>query len=134
MNVELMSVLAAVTAVGIGLAGLILASGRGLRHEMRDMRRETREEIQDLRHEMRATRLETRQEIQAMRQETRQDIREMRQEIQELRQEMRQEVQDMRGQLGRVDSHIGELRERTAGLEGLLTGLREAIVRRAVAS
>lgn len=123
MNVELISVLAAVTAVGIGLAGLILASGRGLRHEMRDLRRETREEIQDLRHEMRATR-----------QETRQDIREMRQEIQELRQEMRQEVQDMRGQLGRVDSHIGELRERTAGLEGLLTGLREAIVRRAVAS
>ena len=124
MNVELMSVLAAVAAVGIGLAGLILASGRGLRHEMRDLRHETREEIQDLRHEMRATR-----------QETRQDIREMRQEIQELRQEMRQEVHDMRGQLGRVDSHIGELRtERVAGLEGLLTGLREAIVRRAVAS
>ena len=116
MNVELMSVLAAVTAVGVGLAGLILASGRGLRHEMRDMQRETRDEIRDLRHEMRATRLETRQEIQ------------------ELRQEMRQEVQDMRGQMGRIDSHIGELRERTAGLEGLLTGLREAIVRRAVAS
>lgn len=97
MNVELMSVLAAVAAVGIGLSGLTLASGRGLRNEMRDMRRETREEIQ------------------------------------ELRQEMRQEVHDMRGQLERVDSHIGELRERIAGLEGLLTGLREAIVRRAVA-
>ena len=122
MNVELMSVLVAVVAVGGGLAGLILASGRGLRHEMRDLRHEmrdirheTRGEIQDLRHEMRATRQETRQEIQ------------------ELRQEMRQEVQDMRGQIERVDSHIGELRERTAGLEGLLTGLREAIVRRAVA-
>ena len=115
MNVELMSVLAAVVAVGIGLAGLILASGRGLQHEMRDLRHETREEIQGLRHEMRATRQETRQEIQ------------------DLRQELRQEVQDMRGQLGRVDSHIGELRERIAGLEGLLTGLREAIVRRAVA-
>ena len=115
MNVELMSVLAAMVAVGIGLAGLILASGRGLRREMRDLRQETREEFLDLRHEMRATRLETRQEIQ------------------ELRQEMRQEVQDMRGQLGRVDSHIGELRERMAGLEGLLKGLREAIVRRAVA-
>ena len=115
MNVELMSVLVAVVAVGGGLAGLILASGRGLRHEMRDIRHETRGEIQDLRHEMRATRQETRQEIQ------------------ELRQEMRQEVQDMRGQIEKVDSHIGELRERTAGLEGLLTGLREAIVRRAVA-
>ena len=115
MNVEMMSVLAAVAAVGIGLAGLILASGRGLRHEMRDMRQETREEIQDLHLEMRATRRETRQEIQ------------------ELRQEMRQEVQDMRGQMGRVDSHIGELRERMAGVEGLLTGLREAIVRRTVA-
>ncbi len=127
MNVELMSVLAAVAAVGIGLAGLILASGRGLRHEMRDIRHETREEIQDLRHEMRATRQETRQEIQDMRREFQELRQEMRQDIQELR-------QDMGRQMGRVDSQIGELRERTAGLEGLLTGLREAIVRRAMAS
>ena len=39
MNVDLIRVLVAVVAVGISLAGLMLASWRGLRHEMRDMRR-----------------------------------------------------------------------------------------------
>ena len=38
MSVDLISVLVAVVAVGVGLAGLILASWRGVRHEMRDVR------------------------------------------------------------------------------------------------
>ena len=48
MNVDLISVLIAVVAVGVGLAGLILASWRGVRHEMRDMR----QEIRDMRNHM----------------------------------------------------------------------------------
>ena len=52
MSVDLISVLVAVVAVGIGLSGLMLAGLRGLRHEMRDMRQETRQEIQDLRAHM----------------------------------------------------------------------------------
>ena len=48
MNVDLISVLIAVVAVGVGLAGLMLASWRGLRHEMRDMR----QEIRDMRNHM----------------------------------------------------------------------------------
>ena len=43
MNVDLISVLIAVVAVGVGLAGLMLASWRGVRHEMRDMRQEMRD-------------------------------------------------------------------------------------------
>ena len=43
MNVDLIRVLVAVVAVGISLAGLMLASWRGLRHEMRDMRQEIRD-------------------------------------------------------------------------------------------
>ncbi|MCY3777414.1 MAG: hypothetical protein OXH11_15680 [Candidatus Aminicenantes bacterium] len=53
MNVGLISVLVAVVAVGVGLAGLILASWRGVRHEMRDMRQELRGEIHEVRQEMR---------------------------------------------------------------------------------
>ena len=53
MNVDLISVLVAVVAVGVGLAGLTLASWRGVRHEMRDMRQEMRGEIHEVRQEMR---------------------------------------------------------------------------------
>ena len=48
MNVDLISVLIAVVAVGVGLAGLMLASWRGVRHEMRDLR----QEIRDMRNHM----------------------------------------------------------------------------------
>ena len=72
MNVDLIRVLVAVVAVGISLAGLMLASWRGLRREIRDMR----------------------------------------------------------NHMGRIDSHIGELRERMGHVEGLLKGLREVFVRR----
>ena len=49
MDADLMRVLVAVVAVGVGLAGLMLASFRGLRREMGDLRQETREEIRDIR-------------------------------------------------------------------------------------
>ncbi len=52
MTIELISVLIAVVAVGVGLAGLILASWRGVRHEMRDMRQDMRQEIRDMRTHM----------------------------------------------------------------------------------
>ena len=52
MNVDLISVLVAVVAVGVGLAGLVLAGWRGVRHEMRDMRHEMRGEIHEVRQEM----------------------------------------------------------------------------------
>ena len=103
MNVDLIRVLVAVVAVGIGLAGLMLASWRGLRREMRDMRQETRDEFH------------------AVRQETRGEFH-----------EVRQEIRDMRNHMGRIDSHIGELRERMGHVEGLLKGLREVFVRRNV--
>ena len=128
MNVDLIRVLVAVLAVGVSLAGLMLASWRGLRREMREMREE-----------FHAVRQETREEFHAVRQETGQDIQGLRQEIQGLRQEtreefheVRQEMRDMRNDVGRIDSHIGELRERMGHVEGLLKGLREVFVRRPV--
>ena len=103
MNVDLIRVLVAVAAVGVGLGGLTLAGVRGLRREMRGLRQETGDGIQGLRRELR-------DQIQGLRRETRHDIR------------------DMRGHLGRIDSHIGELRERMGHVEGLLKGLRDAFV------
>lgn len=52
MNVDLISVLVAVVATGVGLAGLVLAGWRGVRQEMWDMRQEMR----DMRQEMRDVR------------------------------------------------------------------------------
>lgn len=43
---------------------------------------------------------------------------------------LRQEMRDLRGHMGRIDSHIGELRERMAHVEGLLKGLRDSLARR----
>ena len=62
-----------------------------------------------------------RREMRGLRQETRDDF-------QGLRQEIRQDIRDLRGHLGRIDSHIGELRERMGHVEGLLKGLRDAFV------
>ena len=72
MDFELISVLVTMVAVGITLAGLFLATVRGLR----------------------------------------------------------QEIRDLRGHMGRIDSQIGELRERMAHVEGLLMGLRDSLARR----
>ncbi len=52
MNVDLISVLVAVVAVGVGLAGLVLAGWRGVRLEMREMRHEMRGEIHEIRQDM----------------------------------------------------------------------------------
>ena len=52
MNAELIKVLVAVVAVGISLAGLMLAGWRGIRREMRDMRQEMRQEMRDVRSHM----------------------------------------------------------------------------------
>ena len=55
MNAELIKVLVAVVAVGISLAGLMLAGWRGIRREMRDMRqdmRDMRQEMRDVRNHM----------------------------------------------------------------------------------
>ena len=61
---------------------------------------------------------------------TRQDVAQLRQDMKQL--EVRLESRFESG-MERVESQIGELRERMAHLEGLLEGLREAITRRNVA-
>ena len=43
MDADLIRILVAVVAVGVALAGLMLASWRGVQREMRDMRQEMRD-------------------------------------------------------------------------------------------
>ena len=52
MSIELISVLVAVLAIGAALAGLILASNRGLRQDIRQDMAQLRQDIKDLRGEV----------------------------------------------------------------------------------
>ncbi len=99
MDAGLTPLLIAVVTVGVALAGLIVGLFGWLRQDSK----------------------QTRQEIAVLRQE-------MRKEIGALRQEMRKEIGALRQEVGALRQETGELRERMAHLEGLLEGLREAIV------
>ncbi len=82
MNAELIKVLVAVVAVGISLAGLMLAGWRGIRREMRDMR-----------------------------QEMRQDMSELRRDVRDLRQHVDTQIGNLRDRLARIEGRLDELRE-----------------------
>ena len=47
---------------------------------------------------------------------------------------VRQDIHELRGEVNELRAAVGTLRERMAHLEGLMEGLREAIVGRAKAS
>ena len=98
LNVELISVLVAILAVGVGLAGLMFAGMRGLKRQIGDLR----------------------EDMGGLRQETREEMR-------DLRQEVAVEIRDLRGHLGRIDSHIGKLRERMAHVEGRAQGIARGL-------
>ena len=82
MNAELIKVLVAVVAVGISLAGLMLAGWRGIRREMRDMR-----------------------------QEMRQDMSELRGDVRDLRQHVDTQIGNLRDRIARIEGRLDELRE-----------------------
>ena len=104
--------LIAILAVGVALAGVVLAGRRdgaagqrALREEMHDLREEMRKEMHDLREEMRK-------------------------EMRDLREDMHGRFAAVEDRLAAVDRGQAELRERLARLEGLLDGLREAVAGR----
>ncbi len=82
MNAELIKVLVAVVAVGISLAGLMLAGWRGIRREMRDMR-----------------------------QEMSQDMSELRGDVRDLRQHVDTQIGNLRDRIARIEGRLDELRE-----------------------
>ena len=112
MSVELISILTAIVAVGVALAGVILTSSRGLRQDMERL---------ESRLDVRISALESRQEA---------HVNALRGEIAELRERMTNEIGELRE---RMAHEVSELRERMAKLEGLLEGLREAVTGRVAA-
>lgn len=113
MSVELISVLIAVVAVGVALAGLMLTSQRAIRAELTEQRRELAEQRRDFSTELAAQRRDFSTELATHHQEISTELAAQRQYIDE--------------RFTALEQQIAELRERMAHLEGLLDGLREAI-------
>ncbi len=112
MSIELAGNLIAILAVGVTLAGLIVASSRGLRQDMVRLEARLDEKINGL-----GSRLD--EKINGL--ESRLDER-----INRLEARMREDMKQLSDRLGRVEHS-------QAKLEGLLEGLREAITGRAAA-
>ena len=113
MSIELAGILIAILAVGATLGGLILASSRGLR--------------QDIRQDM--ARLESRldEKINGLESRLDEKINGLEAKIDGLEARMREDMKQLSDRLARVEHS-------QAKLEGLLEGLREAITGRAAAS
>ena len=88
MNVESIGVLVAVVAVGISLAGLMLAIWRGIRREIRHMRQDMRGVRQDMR-------------------DMRQDIRDMRSHLSRID----SQIGELRERVGHVEGLLKGLRD-----------------------
>lgn len=97
MSVELISILTAIVAVGVALAGVTLAGSRGLRQDM--ARLESRLDV-------RITALESRQEAR---------LNELRGEIGELRERMAHEVSELRERVAKLEGLLEGLREAVTG-------------------
>ena len=104
---ELLSILGAIAAVGIALGAVVIGSNSNLHEELRV--------------EMRVLRTEMQGDMQELRTE-------MRGEMQALRTEVRTEVRSLETRLAAVERRQVAIERRQARTEGLLEGLRDAIV------
>ena len=104
---ELPSILGAIAAVGIALGAVVIGSNSNLHAELRT-------EMQVLRTEMQG-------DMQVLRTE-------MQGEMQALRTEVRMEVRGLDMRLAAVERRQAAIERRQARTEGLLEGLRDAIV------
>ena len=120
MSVELISILTAIVAVGVALAGVILTSSRGLRQDMRQdmMRLDERIHGLESQFDSRIGALEFRLD----------------EKISALESRLDEKISGLESRFDALGYQFGELRERMAHLEGLLEGLREAITGRIAAS
>ena len=134
MTPELIGIL----AVGVTLAGLMIAIWRDARAHTNQGLAEVRTEIRDLRSEFHAGFAQVRADNQSFREEVRTDFQILREEVrtdnQSLRGELRADMQvfrqEVRADLAEVKSDVGGLRkdvqaltERTSRVEGVIEGL-----------
>ena len=101
---ELLTVLGAMLAIGVGLAGLILNVQAQVREDMRAMEARIHTMETRIREDMAAMEAGIRMDMGAMEARIREDVRELREDVRELR------------------GDVGELRERVSHLEGRFDG------------
>ena len=129
---ELLSIIGSIVAVGITLGAVMIGSNANLhaelRTEMQTLRAEVRTDITDVRTEMQTLRAEVSTEMQTLRTEVRADITDVRTEMQTLRTEMRTDIADVRTDIRALEHRLAGVEQRQARTEGLLEGLRDAIM------
>ena len=127
MSTELIGIL----TVGVALAALNLGTLRGLRTDIGAVRGELHGVREGLRSELHGVRNELRDELHGVRDELRADVRELRDELHNARDGLRGDIHAVDERVRGLDNRMRTQERSTAKLEGLLEGLREAVVVRA---
>ena len=118
---ELLSIIGSMIAVGITLGAVVIGSVGNLRTEVQTLRTQVRTDITDVRTEMQSLRAEVNTEMQALRAE-------VNTEMQTLRTEVRTDIADVRTDIRALQHRLVAVERRQARTEGLLEGLRDAIM------
>ena len=119
--------LIAILAVGVTLAGLMVAIWRDARAHTNQGLAELRTEIRDLRTEVRAGFAQIRADFLSHREEVRADNQSLREELhadmQIFRQEVRADLTEVKSDVAHLRTDVQSLTERTSRVEGVIEGL-----------
>ena len=134
MSMEFITIIVTILSAGIALAALIITGQNSLRREMQGQRKDIDGLREENRAEFKAIREENQAEFKAVR-ETMQAHREENQaEFKAVRETMQAHREENQAEFKAVRKDLGDLRERTARVEGMLEGLlREAFIGRRTA-
>ena len=127
---ETLAIIIATVSTGVGI---VVAVGVMLRSQ----RKEFREDLRDLRLEIRSVREEVRGEIRELREELHREIEKLREElhreIEKLREELHREIEELQEEISGVRRDQQGINQRMAAIDGLIEGLREAVIGRSAA-
>ena len=119
MTPELVGIL----AVGMTLAGLMIAIWRDARAHTNQGLAELRTEVRDVRTEVRDLRTETRTDFAQIRADFQSHREEVRADMQIFRQEVRADLAEVNSNVGGLRKDVQALTERTSRVEGVIEGL-----------
>ena len=108
---ELLTVLGAVLAVGVGLGALIFTGLDHVRQDIQVVRADMRTMETRLRVEMHTIEKRLREDMQSMEGRLREDMQTIREDMQTMEGRLREDVRELRGD-------VGQVRERVSNLEG----------------
>ena len=119
MTPELVGIL----AVGMTLAGLMIAIWRDARAHTNQGLAELRTEVRDVRTEVRDLRTETRTDFAQIHADFQSHREELRADMQIFRQEVRADLAEVNSNVGGLRKDVQALTERTSRVEGVIEGL-----------